>query len=396
MTAADGFIVTCPADSAAALYWWQIANGEIVARGQDFIPPLPTEPDAEPARIMALLPAQDIAVRLLDMGDLAPAQAEAAARHRAAGMSIGGSVFVAARAVNDAPVASVADDSDVTGQPPDEPSAHVLTATIARERIAGRIESLVLRGLDPDSMVPVGLLLPGHIVSEDGVAMASAARFGDLDAIRLDALILPQDEHLVAALIGETPVHPLDQPARDSAMCAAFAVAPLEMRQGEYAKRRPSMTFDREKVRLLLALFGIVLILTIAIPLAEIAKLKWTADSVEATTLAEARRFAPQAADMPQAVQQIDAKLAAQGLGGAAPSIPLSALLSTMQPVGGTMVREINASGNGIVSAALAAPRTEDVNAVLLALQDQGYVVTAAPRSDATGMVVADITVRAP
>ena len=51
---------------------------------------------------------------------------------------------------------------------------------------------------------------------------------------------------------------------------------------------------------------------------------------------------------------------------------------------------------NGIVSATLTAVRNEDINPVLIAMQEAGFIITATPRTDATGSAQADITVRAP
>ncbi|MCG6119292.1 MAG: type II secretion system protein GspL [Blastomonas sp.] len=368
--ATSGLIVTCPASADAALHWWRADNGHIVSRGQDFSPPA-TAPGAEPGPVMVLVPAADTVIRLLDMGDMSAAQAEAAARYRAADLSIGGDLFVGVRALQ--------------GAGP----AQVLCATIARARFAEHLAELALRGLDPDIIVPVGLLLPAGETPVSGT-------FGDLGADRLGDLVLPPDEALAALLMGDTPPAPLDHDARDAAMIAALADPPLNLRQSEFARRTPLFALGAGQGRMLAWLLGALLLVTFAIPLVEIGKNYLGADLAERRALASAQRLVPEATDVAQAEQALDTRLAARGAGNAIATVPLAGLLSAMQPVAGVTIRQADYRPGGIIGAMIAAPRVEDLNAVLIALQNNGYTVTAAQRSDATGQAVADITVLAP
>lgn len=364
-----GLIVTCPASADAALHWWRADDGHIVARGQDFSPPSAT-PGSEQGVVLALIPAADTVIRVLDMGEMGAAQAEAAARYRAADLSIGGDLFVGVRALG--------------GE-----TMHVLCATISRARMADHLAELALRGLDPDVLVPVGLLLPA---SDTPVA----AMFGDLGADRLGDLVLPLDDALGALLLGDTPAAALDHDARDAAMIAALADPPLNLRQGDFARRTPLFALGTGQGRALAWLLGALLLVSLAIPLVEIGKNYLGADLAERRALASAQRLVPQATDIAQAEKQLDTRLAARGAGNAIATVPLSGLLSAMQPVPGVTIRQADYRPGGVIAAMIAAPRVEDLNAVLIALQNNGYTVTAANRSDATGQAVADITVLAP
>lgn len=368
--ALSGLIVTCPASADAALHWWRVDNGHVVARGQDFSPPSAPAGD-DPSAVMALVPAADTVIRTLDMGDMSAAQAETAARYRAADLSIGGDLFVAVRALSgSAPVP-------------------VLCATVARARLADHLAELALRGLDPDIIVPIGLLLPGG-------DQPVTATFGDLGADRLGDLVLPPDEALGALLLGESAPAPLDQDARDAALVTALADPPLNLRQGDFARRTPLFALGPGQGRTLAWLLGALLLVSLAIPLIEIGKNYLGVDLAERRALASAQRMVPQATDIVQAEQLLDAKLAARGAGNTIATVPLAGLLSAMQPVTGVTLRQADYRPGGIIGAMIAAPRVEDINAVLIALQNNGYTVTAAPRSDATGQAVADITVLAP
>ncbi len=366
--ALHGLIVACPVSADAALHWWHVEDGHVVARGQDVSPPVRTGD----APVIALVPAADTVIRTLDMGDMSAAQAEAAARYRAADLSIGGDLFVAVRALGRT-----------------EAGMRVRCATIARATLADHLAELALRGLDPDIIVPVGLLLPE---SDQPVS----ATFGDLGADRLGDLVLPPDEALGALLLaGEAPVA-LDQDMRDAALVAALADPPLNLRQGDFARRTPLFALGAGQGRTLAWLLGALALVSLAVPLAEIGKHYLGADLAERRALASAQRLVPGATDAVQAEQQIDARLAARGAGNMVASVPLAGLLSAIQPVPGVVIRQADYRPGGIIAAMIAAPRVEDLNTVLIALQNNGYKVTAANRSDATGQAVADITVLAP
>ncbi len=366
--AMSGLIVTCPSGPDSALSWWRAEEGHIVARGQDFSPPA-REGDTP---VAALIPAADTVIRTLDMGDMGAAQAEAAARYRAADLSIGGDLFVAVRALGRA-----------------DGGMQVLCATIARATLADHMVELALRGLDPDIIIPVGLLLPA---SDQPVH----ATFGDLSANRVGDLVLPPDEALGALLLGQGAATMLDDHARDTALATALADPPLNLRQGEFARRTPLFALGAGQGRMLAWLMGALLLVSLAIPLVEIGKHYLGADLAERRALASAQRLVPGVTDVAQAEQQIDAKLAARGAGNMVASVPLAGLLSAMQPVPGVVIRQADYRPGGIIGAMIAAPRVEDLNTVLIALQNNGYKVTAANRSDATGQAVADITVLAP
>lgn len=366
--ALHGLIVACPVSADAALHWWHAEDGHVVARGQDVSPPVRTGD----APVIALVPAADTVIRTLDMGDMSAAQAEAAARYRAADLSIGGDLFVAVRALGRT-----------------DAGMRVRCATIARATLADHLAELALRGLDPDIIVPVGLLLPER-------DQPVSATFGDLGADRLGDLVLPPDEALGALLLaGEAPVA-LDQDRRDAALVAALADPPLNLRQGDFARRTPLFALGAGQGRTLAWLLGALALVSLAVPLAEIGKHYLGADMAERRALASAQRLVPGATDAAQAEQQIDARLAARGAGNMVASVPLAGLLSAIQPVPGVVIRQADYRPGGIIAAMIAAPRVEDLNTVLIALQNNGYKVTAANRSDATGQAVADITVLAP
>ncbi|HEV7233851.1 MAG TPA: hypothetical protein VGN36_06360, partial [Sphingorhabdus sp.] len=59
-------------------------------------------------------------------------------------------------------------------------------------------------------------------------------------------------------------------------------------------------------------------------------------------------------------------------------------------------VRELRFGADGILTVVLAAPDANSVNRALIAIQQDGYRVTATPRQDTSGATLVDMTMRMP
>ncbi len=99
----------------------------------------------------------------------------------------------------------------------------------------------------------------------------------------------------------------------------------------------------------------------------------------------------PPVADIPPA---LSARLAALGGDGAQLSAPAAALLAAVEPQAQVSVDRIGWGSDGLLSATLGAPRNEDINPVLIALQARGWRITAQARAGTDGRALADITMR--
>ena len=101
--------------------------------------------------------------------------------------------------------------------------------------------------------------------------------------------------------------------------------------------------------------------------------------------------------DDPEGAERaLDQRLIAENRGNIMFPVPASALYSALQQVPNVSVTRMAYGENGIVAATLSAVRNEDINPALIAIQEAGFIITAVPRTDATGSAQADITVRAP
>src|SRR3546814_7115849 len=61
----------------------------------------------------------------------------------------------------------------------------------------------------------------------------------------------------------------------------------------------------------------------------------------------------------------------------------------------GVSLKKLSHRTDGTLTTTLAAPRVEDINQVLLALQARGYRITAQPMAGSDGQQMANITIRA-
>lgn len=375
MSGMDGLIVTLPLGGDETLHWWRIDEGVITQRGQDEdVRDAAGLPSAIPGeRIMALVPTELTHIVWLGFPDLKPRQAEGAARIEAARRGIGGPEH------NHAATRALEDED-----------GHVLTATISPSALSGGLAHLQAIGIDPDYVTPLGLMvLPGEA---DWVeAEIGAERF-----LRSDKAVIPAEEGLVRAIVGDVQPVKLNQDETDAALEIGFSDPPLNLRQGRFAKRRRIQTFGKREWQLISITLALALLASLLIALVTLAKYSFGADQQDAHALASARTIVAGAADLQSAERELDQRLIASG-GGASFGASAAALFQTVRSVPDVSIRRIAYAPDRTLSATLAAPQADQLNRVLVPLQTNlGYALTQAPREGAQGETVIDITVRAP
>ena len=160
---------------------------------------------------------------------------------------------------------------------------------------------------------------------------------------------------------------------------------------------------SRRNFKLLIRFLGILvgmiaalLLITLAIPIVQWIKYAGAADAADEAALVAAKAELGQVANIEEAERQLDERLANESRGNRIYSVPSSALFSAVQAVPAVAVDRLGYRQDGTLSARLSASRNEEINPVLIALQQNGFTLTATPTTDATGMAKADITLRAP
>lgn len=363
-----GLIVLLPAQADASWRWWRVGESGL-GREMAFDAQAESAPWGVAGAVTVLVPAADAPVIDKPLPEMPVAQALAAER---LGLVQGG--LEAAQHV-----AVGAHDG------------RLLASRVAPAAMDRWLAMLAGHGIDPQALVPAALVLPRP---ERGLMLADLG--GELVARTAEAAFVAEPG--LVSVLGEG----LEQSALAGddllgRLAEIHAAPPINLRQGQYAPRRVSVfrTADWLSLARMAAVAA-----WLALLLMLVWVVKWNIDSSaeEARALELAQQRFPAATDLDSAERLLSAELARRGEGGTSFAAPAAALLDVMRAVPGVKLRDLGYGADGTLRFTAAAPRAEDVNAVLIALQNQGWKVTVPPSlaPDPTGATVAAITVRAP
>jgi general secretion pathway protein L len=375
-------VTSFPAAAGEPLHWWHLVDGAVMRRGVD------SDPRAaagltdlrQPLEIIALLPSTAAVTRWTTVPlDLTDAQKHAIARKEAVQAGIGGSeqLHAASQLLPDGRVVTCYADSAV------------LTSGLA-----------VLRAvdIDPARLIPAGLAipLPENMGQErvDDAGHWVLADWGFERLLRGADRIIPDEPGLRTLLVGDdAPITAFSGDALDAALAALPDYQGPDLRSGAF-RRRASLGAAPQVQRWLVMLVAALLLLSLAIPLVRWAKLEWSASAAESRALTIAQQQFPDAADLAAAEAAIDAQLVAQGKGSVVFAVPAAALFAAVQQAPKVSLGRLDYQRDGTIRVRMLGPDNGALNAVLIALQNQGYTVTAAPATDPAAPAAADISVR--
>ncbi|WP_338466764.1 type II secretion system protein GspL [Novosphingobium sp. ZN18A2] len=366
----DGLIVQLPPAPGAEGRWWRVGARGI--EGEGTLDPGGTAPWGdlgEGARITAIVPAALAPVADKPLPEMPLPQALAAERLERAG------------------------EAAVPGERHVAVAAHegrLLSCAVSPSDMDTWLAECAARGIEPASLVPAALALPRPVTGLVGGTL------GAEPLARTTTAAFAGEPALVEALAGDGEVRDITDDAVLQGMLVVHGEAPLDLRQGRYAPRRVSF-FRLPDWGRLARMAALAALLALVLMLAWI--IKWNVDSSaqEADALAAAQKHFPAATDLDSAERLASAEVAKRGLGASGFSAPAAALLAAMRAIPGVSLRDLGFSADGTLRFTAAAPRAEDINALLLSLQEDGWKVTVPPAlaPDPTGATVAAITLRA-
>jgi len=371
MSSKDALILFLPERDEDAPRWMRVVDGVAVkaGHGTDWLAACGLAALPEQARVMLVPPAALVTLHWISHPDLPARQGRAAARLAALTQSI-----------------LPADQLFAATDANDDPARPHIVAVAARADMQHWLLRAQHHGLDPDIIVPAPLLLPEP---EGGF---SRGIVGDETLWRGADLALTQDMAL-PALVGEAAVADIASERVEERAIAALDLPPLDMRQGDFAKRVRRAP-DMAMLRRIALRSGIILLLALVTALIGIAKDHGEVGRLDEESLALARQIVPEATDAVQAQAELEARLAARSAGARAFTAPVAGLFAAMQDAPGVALTGLSRDPDGMIRATLAAAKADDINSVLLALQAAGFIVTATPSQDPGGRTLADITVR--
>ncbi len=355
--------------------WLRVDDGVIVDSGQDdgWVDAWerPAESDADD-RLIALAPAADVPLRWRHYPDAAPAQAAAAARIDTLRDSLG-----------DAAALHV-----VAGQPAEAGQA-VPVAVTTHAAMTAWTDWLKANDLAPAAIIPAAAAVPPP--EPDTLWTAEV---GGEQIVRTTDRAYLSDPELDPLIAGGQTIAPLDPDRMREALLLSLQAPPLDLLSGGWKPKR-SWSVDPAMLRLAKRLFIALLIVSVAVPLIYAIRLMSDASRADQATVAMAKKAGVTAPDAEAAEADLDRRLAAAGGGPLAFSVPASALYDAMSDAPGVSLKSLSHRTDGTLTTTLAAPRVEDINQVLLALQARGYRITAQPSAGADGQQMANITIRA-
>ncbi|WP_066561536.1 MULTISPECIES: type II secretion system protein GspL [unclassified Sphingobium] len=371
MNQAEGLIVTLAGEPGGAPLWMRVANGAVVQTGEgaNWLAACGLAALPDDMTVMLVPPAALVTLHEGHYPDLPVRQGRAAAR-------------LAALAKGIVP----SDQLFAAANENDDPARPHLVAVAARADMQHWLLWAQHHGLDPDIIVPAPLLLPE---SQHGFLrgiIGGAPVLRGMDMALAGDLALPE-------LIGDAVVRDVPHEQIDARAIAALHAPPLDLRQGDFAKR-VRRSFDKRTLARIVLWSGLILLVSLLIALVGLTKQHFAASGLDAESLALARQVVPGATELIQAEAEMDRQLAARGAGGYAFTAPVAAVLNAMQDVPGVSLTALSRDPDGMVRATLAAAKMDDINSVLLALQAAGFTITATPSQDPGGRMLADITVR--
>lgn len=398
MTASRFLFTVFPTTETQALQWWLVDGGALKAKGCDVDPMLAAglkrasdeggmsasdqyedvQGDEGALTTIALMPSVHGVVRWHErIDDLTEQQLLAAARVSARQHSL------------DRENVHIAAVLDGSGQ--------AVTVVAGRDIMASGLLKLKALGIDPDGIVPAGWLIAPP---EDTLVEAD---FGFEKLLRGAQVIAPDEPDLRAVVVGDRVVSVLSAEAVDGVLASIgsddadsrAASLSLNLRSGDFAKKVRRAITERQK-RILGWLAAALVVITLLIPVIHLAKYHSAASAADEAALAAAKPVVGEVESAEEANRLLSEQLIQKNRGNIAFPVPASALFSAVQQAPGVSIEKISYRRDGTVSAGLSAVRAEDINIALIAMQKAGFVITATPRTDATGATKADITVRAP
>jgi general secretion pathway protein L len=342
-------------------HWLRIEGGAIIARGDQA--EMLAASDDETRLLVA--PARNVSLHALDLPDLAPAQARAAAQLALAEKSL-----------------LTSDQLHIAcGAQGDGASSRTI-AIVSRTDMQAWIEAF-----DPNVIVPSPLLLP---CPDQGYVRAY---LGDEVVLRGTESGFAEDETLTPMIIRDAPVITLDKDALEAVLIAAAANPPINLREGEFARQR-KWRVDQKWLKRTAWIVAALLLVSLLIPLIQITRLSWASDTLEETSASLAQAALGEAVAPEAAVGALDARLAALRGGGAGFVKTAAAASRAIEATTNIELTAMTFNPDGTLRLTLRATTADEIRTVQARMRAAGLDVTSGPINPSQGQPVVETQVR--
>jgi general secretion pathway protein L len=351
--------------------WMRVVDGRSVARKSGF-DVLAFDPEAdEPETVILVVPGSDVALHWAEIpAGLAPVQAMAAARIMASEVSAG-----------------LPEASHIAIGRADENGQRCL-GIVARAKMNAWLAEAAALGIDPDGIIPEPLLL---VPPETGVRVFRRA---GLDNVRGRNRAFAAEPEIAALLLGDEANEALSVEDFERDIGSVLADAPLNLRQGDYAKRR-QWKLDKTYIRRVALLAAAILLVTLLIQLTMIARYSFAADALEREAVDRARDAIPGAVEIANPEAQLRARLAELG-GGPGYGEQAGAVFTAIRDTAGVELQAMSYDANNSLQLTAAAPGQAELDALQQRMMAAGLIVMPGTVRDAGGLQIGEFTVSAP
>ena len=355
-----------PAPEHLEAHWWLVSDGRIVesGTGNEWVS-LAAGGGPDLRKRVALAPAACVRIEIAERApDMSDRQAAMTARLALIESSLGEPE--ALHAVSEAH------------------GDEVVTALVDNGMMLAWIDWASGAGADPHHIVPVAALLP---LGDEW----TAATFGSERVLGRRGTVIPFEPELAGHIVGDIDPLELGQDAVDSAIVGAAEAQPLDLRSGRMARRR-RLVVDRGRIRELALIAALIPLIVLIYVVAGIVKMNAATARLNEESLAVAERALGRPVELASVESELSQRVGGVGLGGV--MAPLTGLYSALQPEESVSSTALSYGSDGTLSATLAAPTLDSINRVLIAVQRDGYRITAVPRQAPDGRSMVDVTVR--
>lgn len=347
--------------------WIRLADGAVAARGAG----LDGADAHRSAPVVAVAPGEAVSLRWLELpAGLSPAQAAGAARLMVAELS-----------------AQPIGELHVAVGPGAPGAAARCIGLVPIETMRSWLDGLEGAGFDAERIVPETLLLP---VPAEGLATWDS---GLIRLYRGEGEAFAAEPELGDILVAGRSAVPVEPEAFAAGLGEALERAPLDLRQGPFGRRR-DWRVAPARARRLAVLTAALLLLSLAVQVALIARYIFAADSAEAETGRIAAAALPRNPGLSDPQAALRQRLAELRGGGAGFRATAGAVFEAVKATPNIELTALTFTPDGLLRASVQADSPAAIEALRQRVEASGFAAeTGAPRSGG-GRPAADLNVR--
>ena len=322
-------------------YWWRVEDQKIIDSGADY-----ASIDMDLIDdVVAIMPMNIVNIQYHDFEGLTQKQALGAAKLEAQNKSIN---------TEKQHICAVYDSED---------NDRLMSITTADQLMKQGLADLAHYNINPDMLIPSAMLLPAV---QDAETVYCGEVCGEKILRRQDAMCTDEDA-LHAIFTANKNVKIISAKSIEAAMAALPGAASVNVLQGAYAKKSDNFKITSHQSKRLFLLAALLVLVSLLLALAHYARYTFGANALNREALFLADTVDVRADTVLEAQTQLNKKLREEGLGAHSSNALVALVFSAMTP--NAKIQNLSYTEQGFLALTLDAPRSEDINPILINLQ---------------------------